>query len=84
MTTTKDRQFDKKRKQVPDEVIFEVTEAVEGGYNARALEHSIFTQGDDWQDLKEMTRDAVLCHFEGGAVPKIIRLHLVRDESIAV
>ena len=43
------------------EIIFEVTEAVEGGFNARALGHSIFTQGDDWADLKAMVKDAVLC-----------------------
>ncbi|MXW53922.1 MAG: 2-oxoisovalerate dehydrogenase [Gammaproteobacteria bacterium] len=67
-----------------NEVIFEVTEALEGGYNARALGHSIFTQGDNWNDLKEMVRDAVLCHFEEKDVPSVIRLHLVRDESIAV
>ena len=47
----------------PSEIIFEVTEAVEGGYDARALGYSIFTQGEDWADLKEMARDAILCHF---------------------
>ena len=31
----------------PTEIIFEVTEAPEGGYNARALGYSIFTQGED-------------------------------------
>ena len=46
------------------EIIFEVTEAPEGGYDARALGHSVFTQGDDWDDLKDMVRDAVLCHFD--------------------
>ena len=66
------------------EVIFEVTESVEGGFEARALGHSIFTQGEDWDDLKEMARDAVLCHFEKGEVPRVIRLHLVREEAIAV
>ena len=45
------------------EIIFEVTEAVEGGYYARALGYGIFTQGDDWEKLKEMVKDAVLCHF---------------------
>ena len=45
------------------EVIFEVREASEGGYDARALGHSIFTQGDDWEDLKVMAGEAVLCHF---------------------
>ena len=66
------------------EIIFEVTEAAEGGYDARALGHSIFTQGKDWTDLKAMVRDAVLCHFDTAARPKIIRLHLVKDEAMAV
>ena len=66
------------------EIIFEVTESAEGGYEARALGHSIFTQGEDWNDLKEMARDAVLCHFDDGDAPRVIRLHLVRDEAIAV
>ena len=68
----------------PFEIIFEVTEAPEGGYDARALGHAIFTQGDDWEDLKEMARDAVLCHFEDGDPPRVIRLHRVKDEAIAV
>ena len=66
------------------EIIFEVTESDEGGYEARALGHSIFTQGEDWNDLKKMARDAVLCHFGEGDAPRVIRLHLVRDEAIAV
>ena len=68
----------------PAEIIFEVTEAAEGGYDARALGHSIFTQGDDWDDLKAMARDAVLCHFDEDETPRVVRLHLVRDEAIAV
>ena len=53
------------------EIIFEVKEAPEGGYDARALGHSVFTQGDDWDDLREMVRDAVLCHFVEGEVPRV-------------
>ena len=68
----------------PTEIIFEVTEAIEGGYNAKALGYGIFTQGDDWEDLKVMAQDAVLCHFDDGCAPRMIRLHLVRDEVIAV
>ncbi|MYE54000.1 MAG: 2-oxoisovalerate dehydrogenase [Chloroflexi bacterium] len=56
----------------PSEIIFEVTEAVEGGYDARALGYSIFTQGDDWYDLKAMVKDAVACHFGEKEVPKVI------------
>ena len=56
------------------EIIFEVTESSEDGYDARALGHSIFTQGDDWADLKAMARDAVLCHFDEEDAPRVIRL----------
>lgn len=66
------------------EVIFEVTETLEGGYDARALGHSIFTQGDDRDDLKAMVREAVICHFGDEEAPRRIRLHLVRDEATAV
>ena len=64
------------------EIIFEVTEACEGGYGARALGYSIFTQGEDWNDLKAMVRDAVLCHFDDTMPPKLIRLNFVRDEVL--
>ena len=66
------------------EIIFEVTGAPEGGYDARALGHSVFTQGDNWDDLKEMVRNAVLCHFDEREPPKVIRLRFVREEAIAV
>lgn len=66
------------------EIIFEVSEAEEGGFWARALGHSIFTQGEDWDDLRAMVKDAVACHFDAVAgAPKIIRLHFVRDEVLA-
>lgn len=68
----------------PAEIIFEVTEAPEGGFDAKALGYSIFTQGEDWDDLKAMTRDAVLCHFDEDDVPRVVRLHLVREEAIVV
>jgi hypothetical protein len=66
------------------EIIFTVEESPEGGYEARALGHEIFTQAEDLDQLKEMVRDAVRCHFEDNARPSVIRLHLVKDEVIAV
>jgi hypothetical protein len=67
------------------ELIFVVEEAPEGGYTARALGESIFTEADDLAHLQEQVRDAVLCHFdEDAARPKLIRLHFVREELIAV
>jgi len=65
-------------------VFFLVEEAVEGGYNARALVESIFTQGDNLDDLKANIRDAVQCHFDDNNIPEIIRLHLVKEEVITV
>ena len=58
----------------PTEIIFDVTEAEEGGYNAKALGYGIFTQGDDWDDLKAMVEDAVLCYFDEGTAPRSITL----------
>ena len=66
------------------EVIFQVVESAEGGYEARALGYSIYTEADSLDELKTMVRDAVRCHFEDGERPRIIRLHLVKDEVIAV
>ena len=60
----------------PSEIIFEVTEGIEGGYDARALGYSIFTFGDSWDDLKEMVQDAVLCHFDDGCAPRVVRISL--------
>jgi predicted RNase H-like HicB family nuclease len=66
------------------EIIFEVEEAPEGGYDARALGHSIYTQAETIDELKAMLQDAVRCHFEENERPRVIRLHLVKDEVIAV
>lgn len=66
------------------EIIFIVEEAPEGGYTARALGESIFTEADDLAQLHARIRDAVQCHFEEGGAPKLVRLHFVRDEVIAV
>jgi hypothetical protein len=67
-----------------DELIFVVEEADEGGYTARALGASIFTEADRLEDLHDQVRDAVRCHFEPGQAPRVIRLHYVKDELIAV
>ena len=66
------------------EIIFSVEEAPEGGYVARALGHSIFTEADSLEELKEMVRDAVCCHFDEPERPRLIRLHMVKDEVILV
>jgi len=68
--------------------VFEVSEdEADGGYVATALGYAIATQSETMVELREMVRDAVLCHFGDGApgpMPKLIRLHFVRDEVLAV
>ena len=66
------------------EVIFIVEESPEGGYIARALGPSIFTEADNWSELQVNVRDAVNCHFDEGQAPKVIRLHFVREEVLAL
>jgi predicted RNase H-like HicB family nuclease len=50
------------------EIIFLVEEEPEGGYVARAIGESIFTQGETLAELREMVRDAVQCHFEENGI----------------
>ena len=64
------------------EIIFSVQESPEGGYQARALGFSIFTEADTLDKLKTMIREAVSCHFEAAEKPTVIRLHMVKDEVI--
>lgn len=67
------------------EIIFVVEESPEGGYTARALRESIFTDADTIAELKHEIRDAVRCHFEGDTdIPQIIRLHFSKDEVFAL
>lgn len=66
------------------EIVFLIEDDFDGGYTARGLGESIFTQADDMDTLREMLRDAVRCHFPDEQTrPKVIRLHIVRDEVIA-
>lgn len=65
------------------EIIFVVEDAPEGGFTARALGASIFTEAESVDDLRIAVRDAVHCHFDADAAPKIIRLHFVRDEVLS-
>lgn len=65
------------------QIVFEVVESVDGGFEAQALGHRIFTQGDDWEDLKAMVQDAVRCHFDEADRPGMIRLLFVREEVLS-
>ncbi len=65
------------------EIVFVIEHALEGGYTARALGQSIFTEADTEAQLRVAVQDAVHCHFDEGTSPKVIRLHFVRDELLA-
>lgn len=66
------------------EIIFVVEDSLDGGLEARALGHSIYSEAETPEELREMLRDAVRCHFEEDELPRMIRLHWVRDEVLAV
>jgi predicted type IV restriction endonuclease len=65
-----------------NEIIFVVNESDEGGYEAQALGHSIFTEADSIDELKDNIREAIHCHFDENA-PKLVRLHFIREEIFA-
>lgn len=65
------------------EIVFLIEDAPEGGLIARALGHSIYTEAESYDELREQVRDAVHCHFDDGERPAVIRLHYVKDEVLA-
>jgi predicted RNase H-like HicB family nuclease len=66
------------------ELVFEITQEDDGGYCAKAVGEGIFTQGDTWEELREMVLDATKAYFFDSTPPERIRLHLIRDEVLAV
>ncbi len=66
-----------------NEIIFMVKESMDGGYEAEALGQDIFTEAETADELRQMVKDAVNCHFDENERPAIIRLHFVREEVIA-
>ena len=64
------------------EIIFLVEEDPEGGYTAKALEHSIFPEGETLEEVKKNIKDALRCHFNDEVdIPSVIRLHIVKEET---
>ncbi len=61
------------------EIVFSVTQEADGGFVAECLSHDIFTQGDDWNQLRANVQEAVSAYFFDQSKPSSIRLHLVRD-----
>ena len=67
-----------------NEIVFEVTQEADGGYCAECLTESIFTQGSTWSELRANVRDAVEGFYFDRPKPESVRLHLVRDEMLAL
>ena len=67
-----------------NEIIFLVEDSQDGGYSAKALNYSIFTDADDISSLRKNIQDAILCHFEENQHPKVVRLHFVREETFGI
>ena len=67
------------------ELIFEVRDAQEGGFHARALGQAIFTQGETWDELKVNVLEALDVYFDDASeLPKMVQLHYVKDELLLV
>ena len=65
------------------ELIFEIRDAEEGGFYARALGHSIFTQGETWDELRGNLLEAVSLHFDDATIrPRLVQMHYVKDELL--
>ena len=73
-----------RRLKLMSEIIFIVESPDEGGYTAKSLGYSIYTEAETLDELKENVKDAVKCHFDPKEVPRIVRLHIVKDEVIAI
>jgi len=66
------------------ELVFLVEESQDGGYYARAVNHSIVTQGETIAELKTMISDAVRCHFDEAEMPDLIHMHVTHEETFAL
>lgn len=64
------------------EIVFSVTQESDAGFVAECLSHDIFTQGNDWNELRANVQEAVSAYFFDQSKPTSIRLHLVRDEVL--
>jgi hypothetical protein len=57
-----------------NEIIFLVEEDSEGGFFARSIGESIFTQAESISELWLFVRDAVNCHYDEPDEVKIVLL----------
>jgi predicted RNase H-like HicB family nuclease len=67
-----------------NELVFEVTQESDGGFIAEALGENIVTEADSWEQLRANVKEAVEAYYFDEPKPAIVRLHLRRDEVLAV
>lgn len=67
-----------------DELVFEISQELDGGFVAECLGEDIFTEADSWEELRENVKEAVAAYYFDSTPPTSLRLHLVRDELLAI
>jgi len=66
------------------DILFVVEEAEDGSYRANATAAAIHTEADTLEELHLEITGAVVCHFDPGQAPPLIRLHHERQELLAL
>jgi predicted RNase H-like HicB family nuclease len=67
-----------------ENIVFEIIQEDDGGFSAECLSEDIFTQGDTWDELKMNITEAVKAfYFDQASIP-IVRLHLVKNETLVI
>lgn len=69
-----------------NELVFDVVQEADGGFCAECLSESIVTEGDNWEELRRNVQEVVRAFYfdQPKKLPDTIRLHMVRDEVVAV
>jgi predicted RNase H-like HicB family nuclease len=66
------------------EIIFLIEESLDGGFEAKAVGYSIFTEGETEDEIRKNILEAVRCHFEESDLPSFINIRFLREEQIAL
>jgi hypothetical protein len=66
------------------EIIFLIEESLDGGFEAKAVGYSIFTEGETENEVRKNILEAVRCHFDETEMPSFINIRFLREEQIAL
>jgi len=66
------------------EIIFLIEESLDGGFEAKAVGYSIFTEGETENEIRKNILEAVRCHFDENEMPSYINIRFLREEQIAL